>query len=498
METIDFRSKNPKEILNILGFLFEKSRENRDIGKLENTIRIASEIEIKSFNTHSKAIFHYYLGNAWSYIQDLKCPNEEFPLETKELEYEIIHFRKAYLLIKDCKDKFIECQILTNLGNLFSHIGRFSEAQEYFNACLKIDKNFGMALGNRGMALFYYARVIFNPVHQFIFMQYARKDLIKSLRSDQVYMDAKHAFRSIIQQIESSHEKNHLDDFEKYDNYYKDIEDVEVEYRKWCSENRLFINPLNDILTDSIASNDFLFTPSMILGLDEKPVYHSIFNQLKQEFVSARYLFYEALNESEPHFSDKNVTLMDTLDYSVYSLTLEQIKGTFRTCYSIFDKIAYFINLYLKLGYDSNRVNFKNVWYKNLVKQNGLDDRLSITRNWAMRGLFWLSKDFHEKEFESSIELDAKELAVLRNFMEHKSFKIIESFNEGWSEKTETFVIDRTLFYNKTFKLLKLSRSAILYLSFLIFDEERERNKSRDAKKSIPLNFIEINDEDKI
>lgn len=498
METIDFLTKKPTEILNILGSLFETSRESRDINKLENSIKIANEIDIESFDAHSKAIFHYFLGNAWSYIQNLKYPDEKFPLETKDLEYQIIHLRKSHSLIKECKDKFNECQILTNLGNLFSHIGRFSEAQEYFNTCLKIDNNFGMAIGNRGMGLFYYARVIFEPVHQFIFMQYARKDLINSINSNHVYIDAKRAFHGMIQQIENAYEKKQLDDFKKYDDYYKGLEDDEIEYRKWCAENRLFINPLNDVLTESVVSNDYLFIPSMILRVDEKPVYHSLFNQLKQEFVSARFLFYEALNEHEPHYSDKDVTLMDTLDYSVYSLTLEQIKVTFRICYSLFDKIAYFINLYLKLGHDSDRVNFRNVWYKNLIKKNGLDTNISTTKNWAMRGLFWLSKDLYEKEFDSSIEPDAKEIAIIRNFIEHKSFKIIESFNEGWSEKTETFEIDRSLFYNKTFKLLKLSRSALLYLSFLIFDEERERNKFIDKKMTIPMDFLKLNDEDKV
>lgn len=500
METIDFSNKNQTEILNTLGSLFETARENRDIKKLEDSIRIANEIKIESFNTSFKAHYHYFLGNAWGYIQNLKYPKEEFPLETKELDYQIIHFRQAYSLINKCKNKdnYNKCQILTNLGNLFSHIGRFSEAQEYFNICLMIDKRFGMAYGNRGMALFYYARVIFEPVHQFIFMQYARKDLNRSLSSDQVYSDAKQAFRGMILQIENAYEIKELNDFKTYDDYYKNFDDEEIEYRKWCAENRLFINPLNDILTESVVANDFLFTPSMILRFDEKPIYHSLFNQLKQEFVSARFLFYEALNADEPHFSDRDVTLMDTLDYSVYSLTLEQVKITFRMCYSLFDKIAYFINLYLKLGQDSNRVNFRNVWYKNLLKKNGLDSNLKTTKNWAMRGLFWLSKDLYDKEFDSSIEPDAKEIASLRNFMEHKSFKIVESFNEGWSEKTETFEIDRSFFYDKTFKLLKLSRSALMYLSFLIFDEERTRNETRDPNKTIPMDFIKINDDDKI
>ena len=38
------------------------------------------------------------------------------------------------------------CQILTNLGNRLSSLGRFSEAVECFDAALQIDARFGMAL----------------------------------------------------------------------------------------------------------------------------------------------------------------------------------------------------------------------------------------------------------------------------------------------------------------------------------------------------------------
>jgi len=45
-----------------------------------------------------------------------------------------------------------------------------------------------------------------------------------------------------------------------------------------------------------------------------------MYNQLKQEFVSARYLYYEGITSEAVHFSDKKVYLYDTLDAPVYSL----------------------------------------------------------------------------------------------------------------------------------------------------------------------------------
>lgn len=498
MGKFELTSKQPKEILEVIGSLFESSRKHKDLQGLYKSIELANAVDTNSFDLHSKAILFYFISNAWSYVQNLKFPREEFPLETSELDNQILYLRKAYDLIKKCDDNFVKRQILTNLGNLFSHIGRFSEAQEYFNFCLEINDHFGMAIGNRGIGLFYYARVIFDPGQQFIFMQCARKDLLKSLSAKDVYPEAKKAFYSIIEQIEKAYTKDQLDKFEDYNDFNKDLKTKEKEYREWCASNRLFINPLNDVMTESIVAHDYLFVPPMITGFNEKPFYHSLFNQLKQEFVSSRFLFFESLFKTKAHFSDKQVVLMNTLDYSVYSFSLEKTKISYRVCYSLFDKIAYFINLYLKLEQDLNRVNFRNVWYNKSNKKNGLNNKLLITKNWAMRGLFWLSKDLEEKGFDSPIEPEAKDIATIRNFIEHKSFKIVESFNSEWTAITETYEIKRSLFNAKTLKILKLSRSALMYLSFLIYDEENQRRKTKGNKLSLPMHFIKLDDEWKI
>jgi len=496
MKEIDLNSKTPKEILEILGAFFEEARADNDLEKLMSSIDIANEINPDSFDTHSKAIYYYYLGNAWSYIQIIKYPDSKFPMETDDIENEIIAFRKALMLIEECDDTFNKCQILTNLGSLFSHIGRFSEAQEYYNLCLEINEDFGMAIGNKGFGLYRYARLIFEPTHQFIFMQYAHKYLLETIELGDVYVEAKESFYSLAKHIETTYPIDLLEDFKEYKDYYKDLKCEEIEYRQWCAKNNLFINPLNDVLTESVVANDYLFIPSMVLGIDEKPIYHTMFNQIKQEFVSARYLFFESLNNnSETHFSDKDVVLMDTLDYCAYSLTVEKAKMAFRICYSIFDKISYFINLYLRLDNDPNRVTFRNVWYDNLSQKKGLNKIISDSKNEALRGLFWLSKDIYEQEFDLTIEPEAKEIAKIRNYIEHKSFKVVESYNPNWTEETTTYEIDRDLFMHKTLKVIKLSRYAIMYLTFLIYSEESDRAENRGDGVIMPVEFIGLKDE---
>lgn len=191
----NLKSKTPNDILDKLGKRIETYRENGDLENLRASIEQGYKLlEDVSFENREKAVLNYFIGNAWSYVQRLKYPDEEFPLETPELEKQIICLRIANNLIEGSNDDLFKCQILTNLGNLFSHIGRFSEAQDFFNRCIKINKNFGMAIGNRGFGLFYYARVIFDPSQQFIFMQHARKDLLNAVKSSQVYFEAKYAF----------------------------------------------------------------------------------------------------------------------------------------------------------------------------------------------------------------------------------------------------------------------------------------------------------------
>src|SRR5262249_50897784 len=119
----------------------------------------------------------------------------------------------------------------------------------------------------------------------------------------------------------------------------------ERRYRIWCLRNRLFINPLNDLSALPIAACDILTLPSLTtpVGHGLMPSIIGFFNQMKQEFVSARYLYYEGVKATKPHFSDRDVLLYNTLDYPVYSLAAEKIRLASRAAYSIFDKISFFL-----------------------------------------------------------------------------------------------------------------------------------------------------------
>lgn len=488
----------PNQVVGILGLIFETSREHGKIEDLRIGLDFSEKQNLDNFGDHDKMIFHYNVANGWSYLQMLtqQVNSVDFwAFKFQELEKQIINLRLALIFSERVNDDFNKCQILTNLGNLFSHIGRFSEAQLYWHKALKIIPDFPMAVGNIGFGLFHYAKALYDRGHQSVFFKFTYKYLTDSLELD-IYPEAKQSFSAIAKDLEERFNNKQLKDLEGLGDYKLGKSKDEQKYRKWCLDNKLFLNPINDITIDSIAAHDCILLPTMTLEFDQPPVYQTIFNQLKQEFVTGRFFLFEGITQKRKHYSDKGNLQMDTLDYATYSFSIEKVKIAFRMCYSILDKIGYLLNDYLGLGFKPDQVSFRKIWYiyKN-NKPDGLNPKISETKNWALRGLFWLSMDLYEKndlEFVSSLEPDAKDLALMRNYIEHKSFKTVEFGELSFVDNGLTFLISRTEFELRTLKLFRLVRAAMIYLSLGINQEESKKVIDRPT---LPVDFIDLKDD---
>src|SRR5208337_1059511 len=90
---------------------------------------------------------------------------------------------------------------------------------------------------------------------------------------------------------------------------------AERAYRAWCVNNCLSLNPINDGLACQAAADDTLPLPDFVTKIREPPSLLRFFNQIKQEYISARWVLYSGTHSSRPHFSDRDVTLTNTLDY---------------------------------------------------------------------------------------------------------------------------------------------------------------------------------------
>ncbi len=474
------------------------------------SIDLGQELEERGGLKHIElSRLHYFISNAWEKIRLIKSEKNDtvWNWEQPEIERQVVHLKSAInrKALKELSTQHV-CSVLSNMGALLNHVGRFSEALEYWDRAVSFNPDFAMGRGKRGYALTHYARVLYDSAHSEKFLKKARGDLRAAVSGD-LYDDARSYFQKRLQWVESTCPTAGKGRDLALFRYAEASSPQEVSYRRWCLENRLFMNPLNDLGPYPAAMRDVLSSPS-IVNQTSGAHYHGIFNQMKQAYVSARYLYYESITSDGMHFSDRDVLLFDTKDYPSYSLSVEKLKSSFNMAYSIFNKLAHLINYYMDLGVQDENVTFRSIWYQDQRRSEGLREEFAERRNWAMRGLFWLSKDVFEDQagFDQTLEPDAQQFADARYNIEHKYLKLHDDFFSGFSADTaappEKMLLDpmamsmkRGEFEARALRLLKKARSALMYMTFAIHNEERTRNSKCSVDETLPALSLSVLDD---
>jgi tetratricopeptide (TPR) repeat protein len=510
--------KTPEEALQICGELIDVSFYLKKEDGIRKAIEFLEKLEKKSLSDEQKGTLYYYLGNAHADIGSIKPSQPSWDNENKE---KAIYYYRRSLGTK--VDKNTKSQILVNLANLYDSLGRFVKSIELYQKAIegKSDKYpTYMATGNKGISLFHYANIIYDKGHKMYFAYFANNCLNEAIQDSPNNTQEKKAFEEYLRNLNSKElEKIKIEDLKLNDFSLGDSKEEE-QYRQWCLKNRLFLNPINDLGEYNISAHDVLHLPNMILDIKQNHVeFPSFFNQLKQEYVSARYLIYEGItNIGKKHFSDREVLLINPLDYPRYSLNVEKIKMSFKAIYSIFDKNSLFMKKYLGLEYkntkgqDINNINFRKIWYdKGDVKNKTIHPKLSSLDNRAFRGLFLLSKEilfYHpDKTTENNIIQDltlsldpsAKEINLLRNYLEHDYVKVHEDFfnldNEDMFKDKISYSIKEEKLIDYSLRLLKLCREALIYLSLGVHIEEIKK-EAKSKGKMIPSIKSDIYEDD--
>jgi tetratricopeptide (TPR) repeat protein len=472
--------------LSILGQLIDLSSDEKNNQGIDLALQLASEMDAATLSEHDQVLLHYNIANAWSAKRHFKSENLEgaWDFNMEEVSKEIFHLRKAVTMPGfSTIRKERRSQVFTNLGNALSFVGRFSEAQQLWNNAVETTPGHGLALTNKAKGLYHYGLYLFDEEHTKIFI-IVSFHLIKSALENkheifEGYRESIEEFYASLLKCIPEKLRGSMLNLNTYDlGNNKNL----IDYRRWCLNNQLYINPLNDIGNVSIASHDALNLPTMYFSGKTPPVFISLYNQLKQEYGTARYLYYEAVTSTSPHISDTDIVVLDTMESTIYSASVEKAKIAFRVCYSIFDKIAFFLNQYLQLGVDETKINFRTIWYDNPSKRI-LKSQFISSQNWALRGLFWLSKDIHWswENGDIVIEPEAREIAAIRNHIEHKFLKVVKdkALASFFYDETKdiSFSISKKDFSAKVEKILKLCRASLIYLSLAVNDVERRKPK---------------------
>lgn len=475
--------------LDHIGTLIDVSQDASFGRGSDRALYLLDELAGRELDAKQGALLEYFRANAWTAKEDAAGERGSWAWEHAEREQQILALSRAAAHPGFQQlDRMRRCQILTNRARQLDVMGRFIDAIEGYDAALRIIPKFAMALANRAYGLKHYAQFLEDKSERAILLLHAYDGLVAASAADAVYDSFD---RDALSQRFADDARTYaaVVDLDRI-RVTQDLDvpplgrgKAERTYRQWCLEHRLFLNPLNDIGAHAKGASDNLVLPSISERFDERPGLSTpppvigFFNQMKQEYSSARFMLYEGLRDTRVHFSDHRVRLFNTLDNPLHSLATERVRTAFRIAYSLLDKVAFLVDHHWKLGKIADRISFRNVWM--VEGKPRLLDCFKDYANWPLRGLFWLSKELFDDKLKRTTSTDARELHDIRNALEHKFLQV----HEGWAWPLLTqpsseglgLSIDSDLLEAKALRVMKIARSALIQLAMAIGVEEKSR-----------------------
>ena len=432
-----------------------KMQLSYDIATSYNDLRAINNIDNESY--FEKEI--YYLRNTLDMYESNFYDNDDSNAETQVAEY-------------------IAMRSYTNLGNAFRTLHRYIAAIDCFQNALLINNGFAMASLNLSFLLFYYAPFQIKPYeqnyyHHACYYYYEQAKECKTNLESQNYLDD---LTNCISMFDTSYVEKYLS--KPLNLPLFNVQDyTELEYRNYLLTFRLFLDPCLDILSDSCFAVDSINLPFDKSPNTQEKEFIGLFNQIKQEYNFARYLWYKvSTDDTNEHYADKELDLIDTGDFADYSLQEILMRTAFKTAYSLFDRIGFFINEYFQVGLKNTKVSFKNVWKKELCDRNGqvyfiVPNPIIHTHsdNPLIQAMFWLQKDFFENKKINVTTPHAERIFQMRNDMEHNCLRTgVQVYNVNFTKYTSNGKIE-----DNTYRLLRLARELIIYLCLAVgFDRK--------------------------
>ncbi|WP_205068098.1 LA2681 family HEPN domain-containing protein [Photobacterium phosphoreum] len=440
-------------VLDIFNLRVDELTDENDVEGMQKFISTFDMFTPVFKDDFREAEFHYMLGNAYSLLNVPQLKEWFSP----DLNKVVIHFKKALSLLKkrnidDIYQITLESKISTNLGKYLSQQGRFMCAKKFWQR--------GISLNNQPIAHtamyqseMFVAACLNNDQSKACYHYYlAYQSLLNRLElpNDPIQFNDSYLIfddertSRFKRWFEETFNENEFDQF--YHHYDDgDLTETEVEYLAWCSDNDLFIDELEiDELRLALHPDSLTLPPissqiNLTLSHHEELVYHANFDEIKNDFCYARHLIFTALNtdNDEQSFFNRTFQKVDDMTYSIDNIKAQNLKSGFKILYSLFDKIAYFINHFYDLNEieKDRQINFDSLFKKlDSRKKWQPHPKLAESKNHFLHALFYILKDLRDISDQESVSdwlnPELTKICEIRNFIEHRSFKIIDSLYE--------------------------------------------------------------------
>ena len=463
------------------------------------------ELAVSSNALVTNGAIFYYLGTAFDTLSCWENDSQGGQESTFSVEYKkkaLFYLRKSIDLFEaDKKQKHLLLCAYTNYANALDSCCRVIEALRIYRKAIQLHPAFGMAWGNYGRALQFYANTVNDTGHRSELHCYAYQAIkyALDLQDPNIHATAYAYFTKILENYNATGQKDLLEASIVFKPYSMGSGE-ELMYREWCLSNHFFLNPLNDLMEQESAfahdplvitrcSEQETATPNGVHTGVEPPKYLAMLNQLKEEYVYARFLVFEGTERSkEVHYADKNVRItLSSYDYANYSIRLEQIKSAFKILFSIIDQVAFAINSYWSLGYGERQASADKVFNSKKYPKDNI----------ALSALLWSYREFSDNFCKSETGSE-RDLKTLRNALEHKYVKVHEypDNRKLQMEDDDFYHISEVDLTTYALRLLKISREFIMEFTYAIGIEEDKTDTT--GKTVLPLIVADFDDEWKV
>lgn len=438
----------------------------------------------------NKQIYLYNMGNTFytMVITGLKESSDK-------LNQEIIN---DLIKAKDCFEESLKINenqpdIWINKGITLKKLGRYLEALECYDRAILLNNKHCNAWGNRGRTCLRLSKLmehegdrdklfldsmIYQAIELRMYPDYEIENIDKEFVKDFVNKNKIQIdFEKLLK--EQMPKKKRILGNNSFNLFSEQTMDFKSFYYDLCEKHNLFLNVHFDCNNCGYSTLDLIKVKFMVSINDSKKPY-DLFKKwftLVDDYKTSRFLL--VLSQ----FRHKDFIFLDKQryepDYSLnYLLNVELLKNSFLTAMNIYDKVAFFLNEYMELGFDDEDISFlasNSIFnkYKDILEKN----------DWSIDlvALDSIRQDLEKKEF--------KKLAEIRNYIVHRYFVLhsivdVEKLTYPYDiSETETplehkdYHMDINEFFNLTIKALRNIRNALFSLTFFISQKEKSKEK---------------------
>lgn len=360
---------------------------------------------------------------------------------------------------------------MSNLSNILDKYSRVYESILLYDKVLEVFPNFGMALGNKALAIVYYYKLTKRNPELLIKAIELLENAIK--QGNTIVVGGPHIIEYMKRELSDLKAKVNEHEIKQVLDLNNKLNDL-TEEQKFYKKNKLFINLCYECNLCEKCISDNLIPKYVIkandVNLDEiqkfsgfpKKIFFSftMINQIFEDFSVARKLIWFYVHENS-EYTDIKTNYIQIADNVKNELKFGYLKTSFSKLYNILDKIAYLIFFYFD-EYQS-RVYFDNI---HCIK---IKEAIITSKNNQFLALYSLSNDFNEGGIYNNLRL-------LRN-------KIIHSYL-NFSDKPESeYDIREIDFYNETLQLFGIVKAALVYFTISIdFEGQQYDDKFIQSK----------------